>query len=433
MLELLPLVGPLPIPLAAVAVLSGAETALFSLTYYDRLKLAREHPRAARSVSYLLARPRGLLVLVLFLNMLAATIYSVLTSLAALRATEPWVGVALFLLNLLAMTLVGEVVSKMLAARYREPICRLIAGPLVLVYRALRPVVEFVEAGIIAPLARLFVPNKAKSELTGEELDALLHLGQQEGAIDANEQRVLAQVIALSNLRVRDVMTPRVDVLWLDASVSVAEVQALAREHALTRIPVWQGDEEILGLLDVKKFLASHAAAGLAPARSTPLSIKACIEPTAYTPESASLDKLLHHLRTSGVKLSICVNEHGGVTGVVSLQDVVRRLITEISRQDEQDTAAQQVRLVGLGMWEVPGRLSVREWAGMFGLKPDRRVSTVAGLIFARLGRTPQIDDAITIGNVRLRVAALDGRVVETAIVSLVDGATSVPTPGGAA
>lgn len=419
-LELLPLVAPLPIPLLAVAVLSGAETALFTLTYHDRLRLARSHPLAAAQIGYLLARPRGLLVLILFLNMLASTVYFVLTSLALLQATQPWVAVVIGVVNLLLMTLAGEVVSKMLAARYAVPISRVIAGPLRAVYRVLRPVVEFVEAGVIAPLARLFSPGVASGELTPDELGALLHLGAQEGAIDADEQRVLGQVIGLSGLRVREVMTPRVDLSWLEASAPLAEVQEMARVQGLTRIPICRGsidDEDVLGLLDVKKYLAAAAA-------GKPVGLEECVDPPCYAPERASLDKLLELMRTRGVKLAICVNEHGSVTGVVSLQDLVRRLVAELDRQDEESIAGGQVRQVGAGEWEVPGRLSVGAWAGMFGLKADKRVSTVAGLIFARLGRTPEVGDSVVIGNVRLRVARLDGRVVESAFVDLVtDGA----------
>jgi putative hemolysin len=432
LLTLVPLLLPLPIPLAAVAFFSGAETALFSLTYHDRLRLAKEHPAAGRMVNALLARPRGLLILILFLNMVAGTLYFVLTSLALLRAPEPWLAITLGAANLLLMTVVGEVVSKMLAARYRVTISRLIAAPLVVVYRVCRPIIELVEAGVIAPLARLFVPpvsadggGRIRQNLTSEELDALLHLGAQEGAIDADEQRVLGQVIRLSALRVRDVMTPRVDVQWLDTSATAPDVIALARQHALTRIPIARPgesiDESVVGLLDVKRFLAAHAA-------GKPLTLESCVEPVAYTPESASLDKLLHHLRTAGSKLSVCVSEHGTVTGVITLQDVVKRLVTELARDDEQQLAAAQVRVTGEGTWTVPGRLSVREWASMFGLKADRRVTTVAGLIFARLGRTPQLGDTVTFGNVRLRVSELDGRVVETATVDLVATPSSPAT-----
>jgi putative hemolysin len=328
--------------------------------------------------------------------------------------------VVIGIVNLLLMTLAGEVVSKMLAARYAVLISRVIAGPLRAVYRVLRPVVEFVEAGVIAPLARLFSPGVSSGELTPDELGALLHLGAQEGAIDADEQRVLGQVIGLSGLRVREVMTPRVDLSWLEASAPLAEVQEMARVQGLTRIPICRGsidDEDVLGLLDVKKYLAAAAA-------GKPVGLEECVDPPCYAPERASLDKLLELMRTRGVKLAICVNEHGSVTGVVSLQDLVRRLVAELDRQDEESIAGGQVRQVGAGEWEVPGRLSVGAWAGMFGLKADKRVSTVAGLIFARLGRTPEVGDSVVIGNVRLRVARLDGRVVESAFVDLVtDGA----------
>lgn len=437
--ELIPILLPLPLPLLAVAIFSATETALFSLTYHDRLRLNRISPRAARAVGYLMARPRALLILVLFFNMLASTVYFVLTSLALMRSTHPAITIGLGAVNLLAMTLVGEIVSKVLAARYRVEMSRYFAPILYTLFRAMLPAVLLVEKMIIAPLARLVVPEHEAESLTEEELDALLHLGTSEGAIDADERRVLQQVIRFSGLRVRDVMTPRVDMHILHAGVTREEVTRLAREHRLTRIPVTRSlddvEGEVLGLLNIKKYLLLSARSPSSGAVADGPKITDCLDPVRFVPGSASLDKLLEDFRTTGSKISLAVDEHGSIIGIVSAQDVVQRLITELSHDEDAEQEAQ-VQLVGLGLWSVPGRLSVREWATMFGgyggrgLRvsgdgPGARVSTIAGLVFAKLGRVPRVGDSVVIGNLRLKVDSLNGRVVERAIVSLVDGKKS--------
>ncbi|HYD02509.1 MAG TPA: DUF21 domain-containing protein, partial [Phycisphaerales bacterium] len=148
-------------PLAVVAAASGVETALFSLTYHDRLRLKRLSPRAASAVSYLLARPRTLLVLVLFVTMAASTAYFVLTSLALMASESTLVQVIVGVVNLLLMTLIGEIVSKVLAARYRVELCRLAAPWVLYVFKGVQPFLRAMEDWLVSPLVRLITPERA--------------------------------------------------------------------------------------------------------------------------------------------------------------------------------------------------------------------------------------------------------------------------------
>jgi len=430
-LELLPLLAPLPVPLAAVAVLSGCETALFSLTYQDRLRMARGSPRAARAVDFLLARPRALLVLILLLNTAASTLYFLLTSIALLRVPELWLQIVLAGVNLLAMTLVGEVVAKMLAARYRVEICRVIAPGAKVVFMACRPVAVGLERLVIAPLTRLLVPARAPSPLTPRELDELVSLGTQEGTIDADEQRVLRQVIRLSSLRVREVMTHRTDVVSVEPGTTPAEITDLAR-RGLTRVVMTSGglDGKVLGVVDIKRYLSTVAL-------GRPAALGDFASPARYVPDRASLDKLLEMLRTTGAKVCLCVSEHGDVTGLITAQDVVKRLSSELASGDDASMSAD-MRQIAPGTWSVPGRLSVRQWSEMFGGEAIPRVATVAGLVFAKLGRVPRAGDSVQIGNVYLRVESMVGRVADRVTVSIDGGAVqadadvTVPSRGGA-
>lgn len=502
-LQALPILLPLPIPLAVVAVASGVETALFSLTYHDRLRLKRLSPRAASAVTYLLARPRTLLVLVLFVTMAAATVYFVLTSLALMASESAVVKVIVAAVNLLLMTLVGEIVSKVLAARYRVEVCRLTAPWVLYAFRAVQPFLRLVEHGLVSPLVRVITPERKAERLTEEELDALLHQGSAEGAIDADERRVLGQVIRLSGLRVKDVMTHRVDMHWVEETATHAEVAALVRENRMTRLPVVAAGEDIdqgvLGLLDVKRYLAMVAAGsttqanfsfpspsfspappaptpppsapGLAEARPTAAGMRSgapqdltsgstslrsvphggaggvrvtdAMDPVRYVPASASLDKLLDQFSSAGTKLGLVVDEHGGVVGIVSTENVVQRLIAELTSDEDLELESQVKQLPAPdGRWSVPGRLTVRDWATMFGLvggSVEARVSTVAGLIFAKLGRVPRVGDVVMVGNLRLEVMSLvpgehgsAGRVVASAAVSIVEnGAGHAGRTGG--
>ena len=194
-------------------------------------------------------------------------------------------------------------------------------------------------------------------------------------------------------------------------------------------------DEGVIGLLDVKRYLAAAAGAAAGPAdiAASPR-VTDSMDPVKYVPGSASLDKLLEQFRNAGTKLGLVVDEHGGVMGIVSTENIVQRLIVELTRDEELEIESQVTQLQD-GRWSVPGRLSVREWAAMFGLVGggsagtiESRISTVGGLIFTKLGRVPRVGDAITVGNLRLEVLSMvpgengsTGRVVSAAAVSLTD------------
>jgi putative hemolysin len=428
--SVIPILLALPVLLIATALLSALETSLFSLSYHDRTRLRKQAPRAEQAAAVLLSNPRGLLVIVLFLTTIATTLYAVLTTIL-LGQSENFVRllgidgerehhvaklvveIAVAAFNVLAMTVLAEVVSKMLAGRYRVTVVRALAQPALVVYQAMSPLRVILDRGVVAPLTRLFVPHDMqRQEMRPEELSELLQLGEKSGAIDADEQRVLRQVIQLGALRVREVMTPRVELEWIDEAGTRDEVAELVKRSRLTRVPVCKGslDDEIVGLLDAKKYLSQHAM-GLRP------TLAQCTDPATFIPQSAPLDKLLDLMRQGGVKLALIVDEFGGVVGAVSATDIVRRLISELESDDLGAAQEHRVEQIEPGRWSVPGRLSVREWARMFNINQRWRASTVSGLIFAQLGRVPKVGDVARIDNLRLKVLELDGRVAQRVLV----------------
>jgi putative hemolysin len=421
----------LPVLVVASAFCSSSETALFSLTYHDRVRLTREYPLAASAVAYLLARPRPLLVTLIFLNTLVNTLYFVLTALLVGEVHGVWAKAGLSVLNVALLTVLAEVVVKMLAAEYRVAFAGVLAVPVEVVFRAIGPVRTFLDRGVIAPLARLIAPPEhsgdAAHALTPDELTELVALGQREGAIDADEQAMLRHVIHFGELRVRDVMTPRTDLTWIDVAAPTQRVLEIWRRTGLTRIPVARGslDHGLLGLLNVKTYV-------LALARGASPRVEQHLEPPRYFPETTTLDRLLTHFRDAGTKIGVCVDEHGEIVGVISVRDLVQRLITELA-SEAGDASEPRPEQVGPGRWIVPGRFSVREWPEIFGLRTDPRVSTLAGLVVARLGRLPKVGDSVRIGNVRLEVLSVAGRVADRVLVGLEeDSAPGVAASPGA-
>lgn len=413
----------MPALLGVVAMCSASETALFGLTYHDRLRLRKLSPGAAAATAALTARPTVLLIGLMLTTNVAGVLYFVCGTLLLLRMESSALGVIVKYVALLGMIVAGEVLPKLLVERARAEFCRRCSALLLVGFKVVAPACALIEV-VTTPLGRLFSPSgKSRRELSADELAAMVRVGADQGALDAQEQRVLAEVVELGTLKVRDVMTPRVSMAWVEEAMAPTQVAKQVRASRQTRLPVRRkGDEgAALGMLLGKQYLATAAL-------NKPVKVSDFLVPARYVPETARLDKLLELFRATGANVALCVNEDGAIVGQVQIEDVARRLVRGLTHSDEAASAVtvqagegrdDGVQMVGLGRWSVPGRLSVRRWAQMFGQEPDPRVTTVAGLVQAALQRIPRVGDKVRLDNVVLEVDAVSRNTVDRLTVSL--------------
>lgn len=417
----------LPALVLVSALCSGSETAFFSLTHADRLRLRKSHPGVYAIVQRLMAQPRSLLVAILLLNVTVNTAYFTLAGIVGkgLFERSPAAAVGFSLGCVMVLILFGEVLPKALAAVHRLPVCRIMAVPVWGWYRLIAPIRVVLDGVIVGPLSRLFRPagkGEARS-LTAEDLSNLLELGQSEGVLRESEQQLLADVVELGTLRVRDVMTPRVDVAWLNATDTSQELLAIARETGFTRYPVCRGafnERQIVGIVNVQHVFPQLKKSG-AGAR---LPLAGLVEAVRFVPERARVDQLLEHFRSTQSDVAVVVSEHGDVAGMVQVDDVIGELVK--FAEASQEAGESSVRRIDQNTWEVPGRLSVRDWEEFFepvGRERHASVSTVAGLILARLGRVPKAGEQVLISNMVMRVEAMKGRTIERVSVRLAESA----------
>ncbi|MBX3383883.1 MAG: HlyC/CorC family transporter [Phycisphaeraceae bacterium] len=422
------LLAAMPVLLGLSAVCSASETALFSVTQAELLRLRKSHPGVYSAVASMLTQPRSLLVAILLANTLVNAAYFVVMAAVQSQFSGLW-SLGYLAVSILALVVLAEVIPKSLATSQRVLLCRLVARPVLWWFVVITPVRRFAERFIIAPFARLMAPVKreARGTLSAEELALLLDVGAKEGVIAHGEQRLLADVVSLSTIRVREVMTPRMEVVFVPASSRVDELLALAGDTGFTRYPVCrQGGLEtdsVVGFIDLQEVLP---LLNVDPATAESPVLRHTVKPE-YLPERVRLDQALEHFRVGTSDIALCVDEHGAITGMVSLEQVLAEIVN-VAPEAAGAEIDRQIRIVGVGAWEVPGRLSVRDWVEFFGLGAnlaDGRVSTVGGLIVSGLGRLPREGDEVVVGNIRLRVERTDGRVVERARVWLIDPAAT--------
>ncbi|MHC4909597.1 MAG: hemolysin family protein [Planctomycetota bacterium] len=402
----------MPLLLLASALFSGTETACFGLTGAERLEVIRRDSVAARAARVLLSDQRMLLITLMLGNMTVNALYFVVSSVLMMTTSPGVIGsIAMALGTLVAILLLGEVLPKMLATSHRIGVVLFVSPPLAFVHRAIAPLRILVARAIVEPLGRLTAPREAPPSLNEAELGALLAISSRDGVIDLEEQRLIREVLALHRQRVRDVMTPRVEMEALPRGSSRAEVIEMVARTRLTRLPIYDGDlDHIVGLLHVKRFL-------LAP-DDTPVDAPDIMTRPLFVPEMATADRLLENMREAHAQSAVVVDEFGGTAGVVAIRDVVEELVGEITGQDE--IAIDPPRMIGLGRWRVSGAISVHDWAEAFGQSLDApRVSTVGGLVLHILGRAPAVGDVVEFGSVRIEVESLKGLRVDTVLLTL--------------
>jgi putative hemolysin len=405
LIALLPLLGTL-------AFFSFVETTFFALTPAERLALRRVSPRSAAIVESLLANPRVLLVGTMIGALVASTTYFVVSSVLVTRFEHSlFFSILLAVLSLFGMVLSAEILPKLIGNADRVRSARVAARPTALYCAVVGPFASAIDRFILAPIGRLSAAAQGGGLVDSAELAALLEQSAREGAIDLREREAIEGVMRLRRLRVRDVMTPRVDMWSVRAGADEAEIRRVATEARLTHLPVVGRDvDEILGILELKKYLL--------PAQRPPRAD--CMEPPRFVPELASLEQLLEHFRRTGTKLAIAVDEYGGTAGIVALEDCVEEIVGDIA--DIGEVSIDAPLEVAPGTWRVSGEMCVSRWGDAFGTRVvSPRASTVAGLVMQRLSRVARSGDRVEVGNIIVEVEAVLGARIESVLVSLRD------------
>lgn len=383
---------------------SGTETALFNLTRGQLLRLGRR-AGMGRQVASLMRRPRSLLQTLLLGNMTVNVAYSAISAVMVIalsrRGLPAPITAAVALVPVLALILAGEVTPKMLAYRLGERWALLAAMPTTIACRLLWPVVWLLEKALISPLCRLLAPQQQKhATMTNEELAALLDLSAKRGLIGPDANALLQEIMQLTDIKVADIMVPRVDVIAYDVDGPPAGIADLFAKTHLRKVPVYEGEiDKVLGVVHAKRMLLNP---------SQPL--RQLVTPVAFVPEAANVERALLQLRARRDQMAIVVDEYGGVAGLVTLEDIVEQIVGDIEESQEAGRG-RPVRRIGPNEYILDGDLAIHEWLDAFKIDlAERRISTIGGFVISLLGRIPSVGDQTTYQNLRFTVKQMRGR-----------------------
>jgi len=416
--------GLLLILLALSAAFSGSETVLFSLTRVQLERAAQSTNPLRRQIPRLMKRPKHALMTILVGNtsvnvLLFAVSYVFFRDLA--RQLGAWVTPVAGAGSVLLVVICGEVIPKVFGLRFAEHLAPLAATLVRGAGVVAGPAGTLIDAVLAEPFRRVVLGRSGRDEhmphdLTPDELKALLQMSRRRGEIDSLENAFLREIVDLGATRVREVMVPRVEVVAYDINAPAEGLRELMRRTHLKKIPVYDGSiDNIVGLVYAKVLFLNPDAA-----------LRDVVMPVRFVPELATCEHLLHHFRQTKTQLAIVVDEHGGMAGLVTLEDVLEEIVGEISTP-ERKSAEPEITPLSDNEYQISGKLDVRYWLETFGLPPQHeRVVTVGGLVTARLGRPARPGDVVRLANVELRVLSVHRQRIERLHLRLLTN----PEPG---
>lgn len=322
-------------------------------------------------------------------------------------------GLAIVVLAITYLSLViGELVPKRIALTNPERIGARMAPFMRGLSRFARPAVWFLSISTAAVVKLLRIPDSKEPAVTEEELTSMLEMGRRTGEFHPAEEEMIKGVFALGDRSARTLMTPRHEVVWLDLTRPVAELQQKIVESGLSRFPVAEGSlDQFTGIIEVRDLLPG-CFAGL------PVDLRSVIREPLVFPETASALQILNEFQTQSAEIAIVVDEYGGFEGIVTVSDLAVRIL---GLDDEEDWG-----LVTRddGSWLADAMMDFDDFAEEIGLRLAREHEhdTVAGFMLEHLGRLPQVADSFEAGGFRFEIVDMDGRRVDKVLVSKLTG-----------
>ncbi|HEV6954610.1 MAG TPA: hemolysin family protein [Promicromonospora sp.] len=320
---------------------------------------------------------------------------------------------ALVLVNAFSMVC-GELIPKNFALSAPLATARLVVPVQRVFTVTFKPLIAVLNGSANALLRRLGV--EPREELSGarsaSELASLVRRSAEEGTLEESVATLLTNSIELDTLSARDVMTDRLRMSVIERDATADDVVALARRTGHSRFPVIGEDrDDVVGLVHLRR------AVGVPHDRRAEVPAAALMVEAPRVPETVRLGPLLVELRELGMQMAVVVDEYGGTSGVVTLEDVVEELVGDVA--DEHDPRRAGAARTADGSWIVPGVLRPDELVEVADIEVPEGAAyeTLGGLVMAELGRMPAVGDEVTVGahlaRVLLRVEAMDGRRVE--------------------
>ena len=317
-------------------------------------------------------------------------------------------GIAVVLITTLTV-LIGELVPKRLALYEPEKIAAATAGPMIFLSKLFSPLIWLLNQLTDLIIRMMGIRPGDPTPVTEEEIQLLIDQGTEAGVIEEAEQDMVEGVFSLSDSRVYSLMTPRVDIVWLDIKDTPDEIRNKITDSPYSRFPVCQdGLDTVLGIIKARDLLAPP---GLS---SENFKLKDKLRPAFYVPETMFASRALEVFKEKSAELMLVIDEFGSLQGLLTLNDIIEEIVGDIE-VEPQATQRQD------GSWLLDGMLEIDDFKEIFKtdkLPHEDEYETLSGFVMTSLGRVPQTADHFEWNGLRFEVMDMDGRRVDKVLVT---------------
>ncbi|VIG37172.1 membrane protein [Clostridioides difficile] len=385
------------------AFFSASETALMSLSKIRIRYMQDEGVKGAKLVSSLIENPNKLLSSILVGNNvvnIAAT--SISTSLFIGLMGEKGVALATAVMTVLVL-IFGEITPKTIAANNSEKVSLLVSKPIKAIIFILRPIVWIFNI-ITNIIFKLFgITNKgAKSFITEEELKTMVNVSHEEGVLEMEEREIINNVFEFGDMQAKNAMVQRIDMVAIDMEDSYDEIIQVFKTEKLSRMPVYEETiDDIVGILNIKDIIF------LSDEEIESFDIKNYMREPFFTYEFKKITQLLEEMKLEKSQMAIVVDEYGGTSGLLTIEDLVEVIVGDI--EDEYDEEEDEIQVIKEDEHIVDGSTKIGDVNELIGVNLEsEEFDSIGGFIIGHLSRLPEENEVIEVDNIRFCIESIE-------------------------
>lgn len=385
------------------AFFSASEITLMSLSKIRIRYMQDEGVKGAKLVSSLIENPNKLLSSILVGNNvvnIAAT--SISTSLFIGLMGEKGVALATAVMTVLVL-IFGEITPKTIAANNSEKVSLLVSKPIKAIIFILRPIVWIFNI-ITNIIFKLFgITNKgAKSFITEEELKTMVNVSHEEGVLEMEEREIINNVFEFGDMQAKNAMVQRIDMVAIDMEDSYDEIIQVFKTEKLSRMPVYEETiDDIVGILNIKDIIF------LSDEEIESFDIKNYMREPFFTYEFKKITQLLEEMKLEKSQMAIVVDEYGGTSGLLTIEDLVEVIVGDI--EDEYDEEEDEIQVIKEDEYIVDGSTKIGDVNELIGVNLEsEEFDSIGGFIIGHLSRLPEENEVIEVDNIRFCIESIE-------------------------
>jgi len=390
------------------ALVSASEASIIAVNKIRIKHLSQEGNRRAKLISKIQENFEDFFATILFIgNLLNITVATIGTSLAINIIGENSATAILIasLITTILIVVIGELTPKAISTINPEKWALATSDIVTILIKATRPLV-FIFALIPKTLNKIFRSNDKNSSpsVTKGELRMMIDVGEEEGTVNIDQGEMLENVFRFAETEAKEIMTPRNKIEWVHLETSFSDFLNVYKSHPHSRFPVYDDDyDDVVGILSTKDVMTSIASKKLKDSSV----VSSIMRTPLFIPESKRLDELFTLMRKTGNKVSLIVDEFGGISGLITLTSLIEKIVG--STGEEGIRPKEKYILIEPNTYDIDGAMNIDEANDQLDLNiPEGDYETIAGFVLENFQKIPIVGDKTSYGNLRITVNEIE-------------------------